>query len=672
MTLYDSETSTLLVRLAIAAARTAILAGTAGLLLAAFRVRSTHLRLFIWTTVLYAGLGMLLLGGTLPSIHIPVPFAAATAPPRGVTQVVPAARTRVDHFTVQEIEPATTPKSSLSNTPPASKPQAFWSATFASLPWTALALGGYLAVALYLLFRLVIGVMVSHRLVRNSIAVDEPRLTALIRYPNSRRVAQIRESESVAVPLTIGVLKPAIVLPISWRDWDDDKLAGVLTHEMSHVLRRDCLSQHVSLLHRAVFWFSPLAWWLNRQIIELAEQASDEEALSRGADQHSYARTLLGFLEVAQAGRIHWQGVSMASSGPTEKRLEKVLAWTGEKKMATRKSAFIAAMLLAIPVSYLVAAGVPVSPSPAAQTVMLAQDQAPAAPAQQPAQPPAIDTAPAHPASPPGPSGMAGDMAPVAPANAVSPAAPSSPDVAAVSSSDQDQDTSETRHRGFWYGYGYNDEQRFVIVSGKSDSFTMSGTGEDARHAERLKQRIPGDFIWFDRDEKSYIIRDQATVDRARQLWAPQQELGKKEAELGKQQQALGKQQEELGRRMQAVRVKVPDMTAELDRLKAELQKLGPDATVEQIGRIQSEIGRLQSKIGRLQADAGDDRGKLGEEMGVLGEKQGELGRQQGELGRQQAELSEEANRKMKQLLDEAIKKGIAQPENSESGGASL
>lgn len=339
--------------------------------------------------------------------------------------------------------------------------------------------------------------------------------------------------------------------------------------------------------------------------------------------------------------------------------------------MVTRKSALIAVVALTIPLSYLVAAGRPANPVPAAQTMMLAQDRAPAAPSQQPTQPPTIDTAPANAQPPQPPDAGSNDIAPAAPANAVSPRAPASPQLLAGKSA-QDQASSGNRDRGFWYRYGYDDEQRFVIVSGKSAAFTMSGTGEDARHVEKLKQRIQGDFIWFERDEKSYIIRDQATVDRARQLWAPQEELGKKQAVLGKQQEALGKQQEELGQRMQAVRVKVPDMTAELDKLKAELQQLGPDATVEQVGRIQSEIGRLQSKVGRIQSDAGDEQGKIGEEMGALGEKQGELGRQQGELGRQQGELAEKANQEMKLLLDDAIKKGTAQPESTESGGASL
>jgi hypothetical protein len=49
--------------------------------------------------------------------------------------------------------------------------------------------------------------------------------------------------------------------------------------------------------------------------------------------------------------------------------------------------------------------------------------------------------------------------------------------------------------------------------------------------------------------------------------------------------------------------------------------------------------------------------------MGALGEQQGKLGAQQGELGRQQGKLARDASRQMKQLLDEAITNGTAQPE---------
>lgn len=327
--------------------------------------------------------------------------------------------------------------------------------------------------------------------------------------------------------------------------------------------------------------------------------------------------------------------------------------------MATKKSALITVVALAISASFLLAASRPVNVAQSRYNATSAQDQAAPVTAEKPIPPPPVEASPATAQELPSPSAISSHAAPAQPAS------PGTPMVA-------QQTEAGTHHGHFSYRYGSDDEQRFVIVSGKTDALTMSGSGEDARHAEKLKQRIPGDFIWFQRDERSYIIRDQATVDRARQFWAPQEELGRKQEALGKQQEALGKQQQELGTRMQAVRVKVPDLTAELDKLKAELKQLGPDATTAQIARVQSEIGHLQSRIGEIQSHAGDEQGKLGEEMGALGEKQGELGRQQGELGRQQGELAEKASRDMKELLDDAIKKGVAQPESPEPGGASL
>ncbi|HET8824683.1 MAG TPA: hypothetical protein VFM77_06115 [Terriglobales bacterium] len=63
MTISGSEAGILLVSLAIAAARTTVLAAVAALLLAAFRVKVAHIRLIAWIAVLYAGLGMPVLGG---------------------------------------------------------------------------------------------------------------------------------------------------------------------------------------------------------------------------------------------------------------------------------------------------------------------------------------------------------------------------------------------------------------------------------------------------------------------------------------------------------------------------------------------------------------------------------------------------------------------------------
>jgi beta-lactamase regulating signal transducer with metallopeptidase domain len=613
----DASTS-LLAQLANPAARALALAGAAGFGLAAFRVKSTSARLFTWTAVLYAALAMPLLGWMLPALAVPTPSFLQYE--NNAAQRAPQAARVSQRFSTAPVVSAPDAVVTHAEAPAASVESSPMSSMSSSNEWSVIAAGIYLAIAFLLFVRFFVGIAFGHRLMRASRTVDEARvvsrLAAFAKASGLGFIPRVGESEFISVPVTMGALRSMILLPADWREWDDVKLDAVVAHEMSHVARRDSLTQRLALLHRAIFWFSPLSWWLNRHLADLAEQASDEAALSCGADRRDYARTLLGFFEALHAapGRVWWQGVAMAKAGQAEQRVERILAWKGNVAMSFRKSIAVVIVALVVPVVYLAAAVHPAS-----------QAAAPSAPSAPQA---------AQDAAPPTP--------PAAPRHARAPKASSAP--------------------GYSYSYGYDDDQRFVIASGKSDSLTMSGTTGDAEMVQELRKTISGDFIWFERDGKSYIIRDQATIDRARKLWAPQEELGKKQEELGKQQEALGKQQEALGTKMEQIQVKVPDMTAELDKLKAKLQKLNSSATVEQVGEIQSEIGELQSKIGELQSQAGEQQSKLGEEMGALGEKQGKLGEQQGKLGEQQGELARQAAREMKRILDDAMAKGTAVP----------
>jgi beta-lactamase regulating signal transducer with metallopeptidase domain len=663
----DRAVLALVSELVASGARSFVVAGVAAAGLAAFRPKATSLRLFTWTAVLYASLALPLLGWLLPPVQVSAPQFLQ----HPIARTTPSAAGEGQSVSTLASDAVTSSKEQLSGSyrlPPVAKgptspetqsavgerPSFKW----AALPWSVAAAWIYVLVALFLLTRFAAGMILSGKLVRSSRSIVEGLAVGKFACSAWGPTPRLATSECINVPVTVGAFWPTILLPSDWREWDKEKLDAVLAHEFSHVVRRDALTQRISLLYRAIFWFNPLAWWMNRHLAELAEQASDEAALSGGADQNHYARTLLSFFEVLQTAprRIRWQGVSIARPGQAEQRLERILAWKGTITMNVKGSLAVAILVLTVPVVYLAASVRPSDSAPVASNVGVSQE--PTVPAVAPAAPVGgISTvAPIHgmPATPVAP------RAPVAPKAAIALLAPTAP---GWNGFGQGHSSGTGSGKGFSYAYGFDDEERFVIVSGKSDSFTMSGSTQDARHVEKLKKQIPGDFIWFQRDEKSYIIRDQATIDRARGFWAGQEELGKKQEELGKQQEALGKQQEELGAKMEQVRVNVPDMTAALDKLKAKLQKLGPSATMEQIGDLQSEIGELQSKIGEIQSHAGEEQSKLGELQGELGEKQGKLGEQQGKLGEQQAEIAEKATRQMKELLDEAIKKGTAKPE---------
>jgi beta-lactamase regulating signal transducer with metallopeptidase domain len=743
-------------RLADPAIRALALAGVVGVALAAFRVRSGSARLLAWTAVLYAALAMPLLSGTLPPFTVSLPAVPVALPavlgmpvpaiPAKEIAATPHAQTRATGSPIFIPRNETVARSSsgvLILQPPQSSAGASagvstpLKATARNpISWPAVALAGYFLVALALLFRFIVGLILGGRLASAASEIREARanefISRLAAGMNLPALPRVAESAAIAVPVTLGVREPSILLPADWREWDDAKLRAVLAHELSHVARRDPLTQQASQIHRAIFWFSPLAWWLDRRLAELAEEASDEAALSGGVDRAEYARTLLGFFEALQTapGRVWWQGVAMAKAGQAERRVDRILAWKGAVTMGLRKSIVVLIVALCIPVLYLTAGirpnilapqesaappakpAVPIAPHAKAVPAPSAAPSAVPAPSAAPvaAAAPDADATPSASSVPigrvapiPAPAGLQSiaPSAQIAGPATIAPVAPAAP-IASMSplpgtapyggvtggvqggvvapaylyrgygfpqgqSSQSGSSASTTTARSSADSYSYEDRRgdgpRYVIVSGSSDSVTMSGSSEDAEHARALRKKIPGDFIWFERDEKPYVIRDQATIDRARKLFEPQEELGKQQEELGAQQEALGKQQEALGKKMEEVRVKVPDMTADLEKLKAELKALQDGGTQEQLGELQSEIAELQSKVGELQSNAGDMQSKLGEEMGKLGEQQSELGEQQGKLGEMQGELARRASQGMKALFDEAIAKGLAQPE---------
>ncbi len=451
--------------------------------------------------------------------------------------------------------------------------------------WRTAASGLYIAVAAMLLARFAFGLAITRRLRRRALLLSDPRLMCTLREQSAaagvRKVPAIAESDALAVPVTTGWLRPSILLPVSWRDWDDTKIGAVLAHELSHVRRGDYATLFLASLYRRLFWANPLAWWLDRHLRELAEQASDDSALRATADRTRYAEVLLGFFEALHTSgkRVRWQVVAMARAGRADRRIDRILALDRKLSAPARWPVTLALAALTVPLLYF---------SAALQPVVLAQE------------PPPIHSA--H-------------------------------------SRDKSQD-------------GY------VIVSGESTS--MSGSTHDLQRAMELRSKIGDEFIWFRRDGKAYVIRDPATWKAAHKLFEPQQILGQRQGELGEQQAKLGELQAELGQKQSMVRTTLPDLNKDIEKLKEKLRHAG---TAEELGDVQALLAELQASVGDRQSKIGDRQAKLGEEQAKLGEQQAELGERQAKLGEEQAKRAEEAGRQLKVLIEEAFKKGLAEPE---------
>jgi multidrug efflux system membrane fusion protein len=309
------------------ALRSSLLILGGALLLWVLRVKDPSIRLAAWTAMLLASLAIPALTPTLPALPLPAPGAAArpaeTPPIPYDAAPAPAAVTRGPHNIAA--------------------PKPFdWSR--AALTFYALAF--YAMVALTLFLRLCIGIVLSRRLLHASRATGP--LTEGI---------EIRESDRIAAPVTLGIWRPAILLPGDWREWSSAKLDAVLAHERSHIRRHDPALQLLSALHRALLWHSPLSWFLHQRIVRVAEEASDDAALAVARDRPFYAEVLLEFM---QRGGRHdtGAGVPMARYGRPDARIHRILDGTALSCGVTRWS-LAGILVLGAPLAYLVAAANP-------------------------------------------------------------------------------------------------------------------------------------------------------------------------------------------------------------------------------------------------------------------------------------------------------------------------
>jgi beta-lactamase regulating signal transducer with metallopeptidase domain len=540
------------------------------------------------------------------------------------------------------------------------------------LPLSDLAWMVYAMVGLALLLRLFYGLGAAVGLWQSAepIQLDVPYLAAGLRLRSSRRVSS---------PVTVG---SGVVLPADYDEWDGEKLRIVLAHERSHVRQGDFYLQALAGLYAALFWFSPLGWWLKRKLSDLSEAISDRAGLEEAVSHASYARILLEFAALPRRTQI---GVAMARTGRLSQRIERLLnencfrqAFAGGPRRfiavlvivfgalfsATALIRVEAARILSQPViaqgpttgqshpENATDGGPAIAPAAAKAPVAPVVTQGPQAPAPAGAAPTAATAPP-----PPGDSADADQEAPE----------PSTSTQCTRSSSSYTYSRSSGHshgERGYGYAYSSNGES-YAFVSGNERHAHFSGdlhTGE----IDKARNMAHGDFLWFSHNGKSYVVDDPQTITQIQAMYKPMEDLGRQQEELGKQQEVLGRQQEELGRKQEQASVPTPDIAkemADLNAAAASLQaKKSATITVDELADLQSKIGDLQGKLGELQGEVGTKQGELGREQGRLGAQQGRLGERQGRLGAEQGRLARDADVKIKSIIDESLKDGKAKP----------
>jgi uncharacterized protein (TIGR03435 family) len=151
--------------------------------------------------------------------------------------------------------------------------------------------------------------------------------------------------ESVAGPMTCGILHPAILFPPGVETWADVDVRRAMTHELEHVRRGDWIIQCIARSICSFYWFHPLVWTAWRYLSLEAERACDDAVVEYG-EPVGYAEQLVTLAQQL-SNNTSRTVLAMADRRDLRARVMALLDTRQERGRAGKLS-FVAAVLAAL------------------------------------------------------------------------------------------------------------------------------------------------------------------------------------------------------------------------------------------------------------------------------------------------------------------------------------
>jgi beta-lactamase regulating signal transducer with metallopeptidase domain len=478
------------------------------------RNRSAASRHAAWTAAVIGHLAIPALMLLLPAWQMPFLPAASWMQAEAAAPATPATSANVATPAGEAGKPAisaapagtVTPKASGAARPDAATSRDGKTSTLApvSEPITASATAGrpiipivaaiWMVGVLLVLLRLAFGTWRVGQLARDGSRVEDGVWLSLTQRLANRlgvtRPLILLRGERLAVPVTWGIVYPAVLLPQDADTWSEERRRFVLVHEMAHVKRFDALTQLLAQISVAVFWFDPLVWLAAHRMRVEREHACDDYVLRDGTAPSLYAGELLEMVRSIgmpshDRAAPAFAALAMARRSEFEGRMLAILDPRLDRHTLTRRGTFMTAVIVAL------------------LTLPLA--------ALRPFQQPTAASAPSAPSTASTPSTVSIATPPISTASATSATSPASPVSAATKASaskDMAQSawscdsfssnrSSNSTHISSHIDSDNNILNYMVTTGSRCAEAAMVGAAKFSPDETRIAQLSPGGFARF-------------------------------------------------------------------------------------------------------------------------------------------------------------------------------
>ena len=177
--------------------------------------------------------------------------------------------------------------------------------------------------AFTMLVRFVFGLCRIYQLRRNAVVADDSYQAicrGLARQLDIKRTVTVCISDRIASPISFGWLSPSILIP---RKLNLEQFELVAAHELAHLQRLDWLTTLFSHVVGVVFFFHPIYYFLNRELVRLRERICDDWVIRLTGARKNYAQCLLDL--VRHRDRAIPLALSLNQPSQLESRIDAIL-----------------------------------------------------------------------------------------------------------------------------------------------------------------------------------------------------------------------------------------------------------------------------------------------------------------------------------------------------------
>lgn len=140
---------------------------------------------------------------------------------------------------------------------------------------------------------------------------------------------KLKKVDDLQSPVTLGILKPTVIIPGFVLEMTEKEQEYLLYHEMCHAKHRDTVWKILAISMAAIYWFNPFIWFLVIHMEQDLELRCDYNVLSKLGGNVKYAELLLNFAKHSKNPVYLLNGFSEST---VKKRIIFILGFKKEQK----------------------------------------------------------------------------------------------------------------------------------------------------------------------------------------------------------------------------------------------------------------------------------------------------------------------------------------------------